>query len=315
MRKLETLAAILKIGKILTKHKMQTTLKNAALAFSLGLLLMPLTNACVPFAAPTTVPTAASIPLPTESPPAVSSGWQPQMGARLQIQYADYPPDLSVEADIFSLDLFETSIEDIAALHAQGKRVICYLNTGSWEEYRPDAADFPADVIGKDYEGWPGEKWLDIRHYKDFAALMQARFDLAVEKGCDGIDADNMQNYDEDTSFAISAADQLAYNRWLSQQAHSRGLAIGLKNDPAQATELAAWFDWALVEDCSVYEWCGDLRPFTQAGKAVFQVEYSDEWPGEAPFCAQAAKLGYSAMLKNRDLDAWVSYCNSPESD
>ena len=208
MRNQQTLADILKIGKFLTKHKMQMTLKNAALVFSLGLLLLPFANACVSAAAPALVTSAVSTdsptPLPTVSPPAVSSGWQPQIGARLQIQYADYPPDLSVEADIFSLDLFETSIEDIAALHAQGKRVICYLNTGSWEKYRPDAADFPEDVIGKDYEVWPGEKWLDIRHYEDFAALMQARFDLAVEKGCDGIDADNMQNYDEDT--ALSSA-------------------------------------------------------------------------------------------------------------
>ena len=70
------------------------------------------------------------------------------------------------------------------------------------------------------------------------------------------------------------------------------------------------WFDWSLVEDCAVYEWCPDLQPFALAGKAVFQVEYTDNWPGGAPFYAQAAELGYSAMLKNRDLDAWVSYCN-----
>ena len=309
MRNLSSPNSILKNGKFLKKRVKYLSLNFPILL--IGAMLLPLLCACIPPAA--SIPTALPTSIQTESPPSAYSGWQPGVNDRLQIQYADYPPDLDVDADVFSLDLFETSIEDIAALHAQGKRVICYLNTGSWEEYRPDAADFPKDVIGKDYEGWPGEKWLDIRHYEDFAATMQARFDLAVEKGCDGIDADNMQNYDEDTSFAVGASDQLAYNRWLSQQAHSRGLAIGLKNDPGQAVELVDWFDWSLVEDCSVYDWCGDLQPFTQAGKAVFQVEYTDDWPSGAPFCAQAAELGYSAMLKNRDLDAWVSYCNSPE--
>ena len=310
MRNLSTPNTILKIGKFLKKRA-----KYLSLIFPrvlIGGMLLPLLCACTSTTAST--PAALPSPLPTENPPSVFTGWQPRPDDRLQIQYADYPPDLDVDADVFSLDLFEAPQESIDALHARGRKVICYLNSGSWEEYRPDAADFPEDVIGKDYEGWPGEKWLDIRRYAEFAGVMQTRFDLAVEKGCDGIDADNMQNYDEDTGFEISAADQLAYNRWLSQQAHSRGLAIGLKNDPGQAAELAAWFDWSLVEDCSVYEWCSELQPFAQSGKAVFQVEYTDDWPSGAPLCAEAAELGYSALLKNRELDAWVSYCASSEN-
>ena len=136
-----------------------------------------------------------------------------------------------------------------------------------------------------------------------------------MQKGCDGVDVDNMQNFEEDTGFPIHAADQLAYNRWLSAQAHARGLAIGLKNDPAQAAELVDNFDWSLVEDCAVYDWCPDMQPFVQAGKAVFQVEYSDEWAGDTPFCAQARELGYSALFKNRELDAWVTYCGVPNGD
>ena len=310
MRNLYTPNSILKIGKFLKKRAKYLSLNFPRML--IGLMLLPLICACSSSTAP--IPTALPTPTPPETPQ-VYSGWQPQTDDRLQIQYADYPPDLNVDADVFSLDLFETPQESIDALHAQGRKVICYLNTGSWEEYRPDASDFPDAVIGKDYEGWPGEKWLDIRHYTDFAAIMETRFDLAVVKGCDGIDADNMQNFDEDTGFAISAADQLAYNRWLSQQAHSRVLAIGLKNDPGQAAELVDWFDWSLAEDCSVYDWCSNLQPFTQAGKAVFQVEYTDEWPNDTPFCAEAVELGYSALLKNRELDAWVSYCAAPENE
>jgi hypothetical protein len=151
--------------------------------------------------------------------------WVPSVGDRLQVQYIDYPPDITVDADIFSLDLFETPQSSIDALHAAGKKVICYLDTGSWEDYRPDAGDFPDAVIGKDYEGWPGEKWLDIGNYEKFAKVIESRFDLAEAKGCDGVDADNMEDYQEENSgFEISAEDQLAYNIWLSRQAHQRGM-------------------------------------------------------------------------------------------
>ena len=41
-------------------------------------------------------------------------------------------------------------------------RSICYLDVGSWESYRPDEAEFPRSVIGRRYEGFPDERWLDI---------------------------------------------------------------------------------------------------------------------------------------------------------
>ena len=38
--------------------------------------------------------------------------------------------------------------EVVAALQAQGSRVVCYISVGSWEDWRPDADQFPAAVIG-----------------------------------------------------------------------------------------------------------------------------------------------------------------------
>lgn len=235
--------------------------------------------------------------------------WTPEVGDLLQIQYADEPLDLSVEAYVFSIDLFESSQEAINKLHGQGKHVICYINTGAWEEYRPDADAFPESVIGRDYEGWPGEKWLDIRHFERFEDIMLARFDLAEKKDCDGIDADNMQNFEEETGFTISANDQLAYNIWLSEQAHQRGLSIGLKNNPQQVDDLLEYFDWSLIEDCHFYDWCDMQQPFINSNKPVFQVEYTDNFGSIDDFCSHSSRLGYSGMLKNRDLDAWVQYC------
>ena len=42
--------------------------------------------------------------------------------------------------------------------------------------------------------------------------------------------------------FSLTAADQLDYNRFLAEQAHQRGLAIGLKNDLDQVASLVDLF-------------------------------------------------------------------------
>lgn len=36
-------------------------------------------------------------------------------------------------------------------------------SAGSYENWRPDAADFPAADVGAPLAGWAGEKWLNIR--------------------------------------------------------------------------------------------------------------------------------------------------------
>ncbi len=38
---------------------------------------------------------------------------------------------------------------------------------------RPGADQFPAEIIGNEYEGWPGEKWLDIRPIDMLALILR----------------------------------------------------------------------------------------------------------------------------------------------
>lgn len=234
--------------------------------------------------------------------------WQPAQGLDWQVQYMG-DLDLDVPADVFSLDLFETTPEQVAALQARGVRVVCYLNAGAWENWRPDRDEFPADLLGADYAGWPGERWLDIRQIETLAPVMIARLERCAEKGFDGVDTDNLDGYTNPTGFPLSAEDQLAYNRWLAEAAHTRGLAIGLKNDPDQAVELARFFDWATTESCFAQDWCEELSPFLSIGKPVFDIEYSDNNIQAEDFCPRAAELGIDAILKHRELDDWRAIC------
>ncbi len=245
---------------------------------------------------------------PPVATPASPDGdwWQPVPGTSWQWQLDGSEIDPSFDVAMYDIDLFEASPDTIAQLHGDGRVVICYFSAGSWEEWRPDATDFPKDVIGAPLDGWPGEYWLDVRQLDALASVMLARLDLAVEKGCDGVEPDNVDGYTNESGFDLSNQHQLDFNIWLAEQAHARGLSIGLKNDLNQIPDLVAHFDWALNEECPYYGECELLLPFVEAGKAVFGVEY--ELASEE-FCPQTNALDFDFLKKNWDLDAWREAC------
>lgn len=232
--------------------------------------------------------------------------WHPALRTNWQWQLSDLPVDQSFDVDMYDIDLFENDASVVAALNASGRRVICYMNAGGWEDWRPDAGHFPDAVIGKNLDDWPGEKWLDIRQIDQLAPLLEARLDMCKDKGFDGVEPDNVDGYLNDTGFPLSYADQLRFNLWLSAEAHEHGLSIGLKNDLEQIPDLVEHFDWALNEECFAYDECETLLPFIEAGKAVFHVEYEFD-PSE--FCDQVNALNFNSMKKNWDLDAWQAPC------
>jgi hypothetical protein len=258
-----------------------------------------------PRAAGTSAPGDQPPPHATDGGAASAAVWQPSPGLSWQWQLTG-TIDLSVEATMFDIDLFDTPSSTIAALHARGRKVICYMSAGSFEDWRPDASQFPPEVKGNALAGWPGEAWLDVRRIDLLGPILDARMDLCRSKGFDGIELDNVDGYSNDTGFPLVAADQLQYNRHLAAAAHARGLSVGLKNDLAQVTALISLFDWALNEECFQFQECNLLTPFVQAGKAVFNVEY--RLPPSA-VCPQAKALDFSTLIKDVDLDAKRQAC------
>jgi hypothetical protein len=247
----------------------------------------------------TTTVTVAAAPTGSMWIPALVTPWQWQLTGTI---------DQNVNAAMYDVDLFDTSATVVASLHAKGRKVVCYMSAGTWEDWRPDASKFPASVLGNS-NGWPGEKWLDIRRIDVLGPIMEARMDLCKQKGFDAVEPDNIDAYSNNSGFPLTAQDQLTYNKWLAAAAHARGLSIGLKNDLEQVPQLVTSFDWAINEQCFEYNECHLLAPFTQAGKAVFVVEYSLT---PAQFCDQAVAMKLNALKKNLDLDAAVTACPSP---
>jgi hypothetical protein len=228
-------------------------------------------------------------------PAPTTAAWQWQLQGKIDTSFA------TAAAGVFDVDGFETDKATVSLLQRQGRRVICYLDVGSWESYRPDAGRFPRAAIGKRYEGFPDESWLDVADFHSFAPALERRFAMCARKGFDAVEPDNLAGWENDTGFDISRAEQLRFNRWVARQVHRRGMAVALKNDGPQAGELVGRFDFAIVEQCFQYEECGLYRPFIVAGKAVFEAEYELD---PADFCAAAAAIDFSAIRKSYDLFA-----------
>jgi hypothetical protein len=253
------------------------------------------------------------VPLASAGPSATAAIWKPSPGTTWQWQITGIV-DESVEAAMYDVDLFDARPGHenggvIGRLQAKGIVVVCYLDTGAWESYRPDAARFPRSVIGNS-TGWEGERWLDLRRksWPKFAPIIWKRLDLAKRLGCDGVEPDQNNPIGNRPGFPITAADQKAWYLEVARQAHRRGLSVGMKNGLVSIDrDTVAAFDWALNEQCFQYEECARMKPFTKAGKAVFHVEYK---LAPAAFCAQAKRLGFSSLRKRFTLGAWRRACS-----
>jgi hypothetical protein len=228
--------------------------------------------------------------------PGPGLAWQWQLSGRL---------DPTVDVPVYDIDGFDHPASAVADLHRRGRKVICYLSTGAWEDFRPDADRFPKSLLGRG-NGWEGERWLDIRRTDLLEPLMAERLDMCRDKGFDAVEPDNMDGYANRTGFPLTAGDQLRYNRLIARLAQERGLSVGLKNDLDQIPELVGDFDFAVNEQCAEHDECAALSPFVRAGKAVFHVEY--ELPTRE-FCPTTRALGLSSMLKKYDLGVWREPC------
>ena len=268
-----------------------------------------LTVAAAPVVAPPPTPPPSNPPPPPITTPSTGGSgakWIPGQITSWQWQLSG-PPSASslLNVEMYDVDGFDASAALVSAMHAQATHAVCYLSLGTWENWRSDAGSFPASVLGGG-NGWPGEKWLDIRQISVLAPIMTARFQMCVSKGFDAVEPDNIDGYSNNTGFPLTAADQIAYNQWIAQTVHSLGMSVALKNDVDQVSQLQPSFDFVIDEQCFQYSECNTLMPFINAGKAVFEVEYSGN---TSSICSQANALNFNTLIKDMNLTATRTAC------
>ncbi|HEY2571976.1 MAG TPA: endo alpha-1,4 polygalactosaminidase [Solirubrobacteraceae bacterium] len=234
----------------------------------------------------------------TPRPPATATWWKPPQRLTWFWQLQG-KIDTGVPVAAYDIDGFENEASEVAALHAQGKHVICYIDVGTAENFRPDYEQFPRSTLGRS-NGWPGERWLDIRRLNAIEPIMAARFQMCREKGFDAVEPDNMEAFSNRSGFPITAAQQLEYDLWIAATVHSLGMAVLQKNDGEQSAEQQPSFDGALSEQCNQYDECASFEPYLAAGKPVLNAEYAKQ---NAKFCPADEAAGIMGVRFAKSLN------------
>ncbi|KAJ6104348.1 hypothetical protein N7523_010668 [Penicillium sp. IBT 18751x] len=246
--------------------------------------------------------------------------WQPKAGIKWQIQLENPVDDISMDADVFDIDVFDNAAEKISKIHAKGSKVICYFSAGTYENWRSDANKFSESDFGNELDDWPGERWLDL-HSTNVRQIMKSRLEMAQKKGCDGVDPDNIDAYGNDNGLGLTEADSIDYLNFLSSEAHSRGMSVGLKNGGDIIASVIEKMQWSVNEQCAQYDECDVYAAFTDVNKPVFHIEYVGEMntntklkarvtnEEKSTVCNAKSADKFSTVIKNMDLDAWVQYC------
>ncbi|MDX3105559.1 endo alpha-1,4 polygalactosaminidase [Nonomuraea angiospora] len=272
--------------------------------------------------APAAAEAAAGAAAATEAralpaPVACNGCWKPALNTSWQWQLSSLPAKPYPNVQMFDIDGFaakDGAIVKSLKADKPGRGVVCYISAGTFEDWRPDASQFPAEVLGKPLEDWPGERWLDIRTYTGkLGQIMKARLDMCKAAGFDAVEPDNVDGYSNASGFPLKAADQLAYNSWFANEAHKRGLSVALKNDIEQIPALLPYFDFAVNEECWEHSECTTAQnddygydQFVKAGKAVFNVEYN---LATSAFCAKSNAQNFNSLKKKYELDAYRVPC------
>lgn len=270
----------------------------------------------------TATATVSAAPVATATATSTATGeyWQPTAGTTWQIELLYKLNDTSIDVQVYDIDLFDTGADQISSLQAAGRKVICYFSAGSWENWRPDANQINSSDLGGALNGWPGEKWLNISS-PSVRKIMVNRLDIAQQKGCDGVDPDNVDGYsNSENALGLTQQMSIDYVNFLAQEAHSRNMSIGLKNAGEIIDSVIDNMQWSVNEQCAQYGECDTFTPFTDANKPVFHIEYpkGDDTNNDNDVtsaqkeaaCVFDGSGKFSTVIKNMDLDNWVEFCS-----
>ena len=175
------------------------------------------------------------------------------------------------DRDFMILDLFSYSKEQVESLKNAGVTVYAYFSLHA-EDWRPDYHKFKELSLDSDLDGWRGEDVVSPKYTKELIEIMKARIDLAIKKGFQGIDPDNVDAWyyylggkgDKKQIFSTAA-----YWNEVARYAREKGLACGLKNSAFLYGLVKP--DFIMCE--SAYKW-SEIEGYLRFNVPVFNIEY-----------------------------------------
>ncbi len=213
---------------------------------------------------------------------------------------------------IYDIDGIINPASTVAALHAQEKHVVCYIEVGAAGNYYSAADEglvttyyaqlHAAKVFGNKVPGYP-EHYLDIRAPTTVSIIESMIDQQCAAKGFDAVETDIDEEFGDPTGLHLSQKDEETYMTTLANYMHSLGLGWWIKNpddtgSSSYATDMYPLADAVLTEQCNQYSSCGFLSAYV-GKKAVFNAEYHLK---PSAFCANDDALGFNGARFNLGL-------------
>lgn len=193
---------------------------------------------------------------------------------------------------------------------ASGRYNVCYVNAF---QTQPDDATWwkthHDDLLLKKANGsyvidsaWD-EMLLDTStaaKRTQLLAIVGRWVDGCKARGYSAIEPDNLDSYSRSAK-RLTRQNNVDFATLLAARAHADGLAIAQKNDSSMAADgKAIGFDFAIVEECQVYDECDDFT--STYGAQVYEIEYTDNG-GTANFTQACNARGATTSVVYRDRD------------
>ena len=252
-------------------------------------------------------------------PPLGNQPWQWELSNPLNLKNAtemgtdDKLPDgqAAPAPVIYDIDAIINPASTVAALHALGKRVVCYIEVGAAGNYYSATQEAVpttyfdqlrgAGEFGKKVQGYP-EYYLDIQSPTTVSIIESMIRQQCAAKGFDAVETDIDTEYASDSGFALTKAVEEQYMTTLANYIHGLGLGWWIKNPDdtgdSFASDMYPLADAVLTEQCNQYDTCGLLSSYV-GHKAVFNAEYVLK---TSQFCAKDDALGFNGAKFNAAL-------------
>jgi len=220
---------------------------------------------------------------------------------------------------IYDIDGIINPVSTIRALHGMGKRVVCYIEVGAAGDYYSAGDEGltttyyqqlqAAGEFGNKVPGYP-EYYLNVSSSTTVSIIESMISQQCATKGFDAIESDIDEEYNDNSGFSLSRADEEAYMTTLANFMHGLGLGWFIKNPDDTGDNFAADMeplaDAVLTEQCNQFNSCGLLSPYV-GHKAVFNAEYRLR---PSRFCGKDLALGFNGARFNAALTGVRKPCS-----
>jgi hypothetical protein len=278
---------------------------------------------CNPNPAP---PTTVVPPAPTWwSIPTGYVSWQWVLNHPLNVNSpadmgrTDYLPDGSPAPapTVFDIDGIINPASTVAALHADGDHVICYVEAGSAGNYYSASQEGisttyydqlqAAGDLGNTLPGYSAERFVNINAPVAVGIIESMIEQQCGNKGFDAVETDldeTYPGYDGPTGLTITKSDEQTFLTTLANYIHGLNMGWIAKNlvDTGDnfATIMQPLADGLLTEDCNQWNQCGQASTYIAHGKGVLNAEYN---LGTSQFCPADNAAGIDGAQIDSSVD------------